>query len=113
MTDETAVFMVVIADVADRAKMADYAKALAASGLYEAHQGYYAAIGKPIDVFEGDWGAGDSVVLAKFPSAAAARAFWDSEAYQTAIKPLRAGAGSFRVGVFPCLPVPDRIEWEG
>jgi uncharacterized protein (DUF1330 family) len=113
MADETPVFMVVVATVTDRSKMASYAKALADSGLYDAHQGYYAAIGKPIDVFEGDWGDGDSLVVAKFPSAQAARAFWDSEAYQSAIKPLRAGAGSFKVGLFPCLPVPDRIAWGG
>jgi uncharacterized protein (DUF1330 family) len=104
--------MLVIAQVSDRAKLAAYAKALGESGLYEANQGYYAAIGKPVGVFEGDWGEGDSVVIAKFPSKAAAEAFWHSDAYANAIKPLREGAGTFRVALFHALPVPERIGWE-
>jgi uncharacterized protein (DUF1330 family) len=106
------VFMMVIGDVLDREKMMSYAKALGASGLYEQHQGWYAAIGKPIAVFEGEWPPERSVVLARFPSLEAAQAFWQSGSYQSGIKPLRSGAGAFTVAVFPANAAPERIEWE-
>lgn len=106
------VFMLVLGDVADRDKLMAYAKALGASGLYEQHQGWYAARGKPVAQFEGDWPANRSLVLARFPSLEAAEAFWQSDIYQTAIKPLRAGAGDFTVAVFPAEAAPARITWE-
>lgn len=110
--DDRPVFMLVIAAVTDREALMAYSRALGQSGLYDAHGGYYASIGRPVSVFEGDWGAGDSVVIAKFPSRAAAEAFWHSDVYTNAIKPLRAGAGTFRVALFDALPVPERIDWE-
>ncbi|MGL4543685.1 MAG: DUF1330 domain-containing protein [Polymorphobacter sp.] len=39
-------------------------------------------------------------MLARFPSRAAAEAFWFSAKYQQDIKPLRRGAGTFQVAIF-------------
>ena len=93
--------MLVIGDVTDRDKMAEYQGALMESGLYPEHQGHYIAAGKPVDMFEGEWPETQGMVIARFPSLKAARDFWYSEAYQKKIKPLREGAGTFVVSVFP------------
>ena len=92
-------FLLVTAQVADREKMGAYARALAASGLYEAYGGAYDFIGQPAVTLE-DWPQGMSAVCARFPSRAAAEAFWASAQYQDEIKPLRAGAGVFHVAIF-------------
>lgn len=92
-------FLLVTARVADRTKMAAYVKALAESGLYEAHGGYYEFVGAPAERLEG-WPDGVTAVLARFPSRAAAEAFWFSAKYQQDIKPLRRGAGTFQVAIF-------------
>lgn len=96
------VYMVVIGTITDPAKMAIYAKALAESGLYQKHGGHYHAVGKTLADFEA-WPAGQSCVIAEFPSQAAAEAFWWSDQYQHEIKPLRDAAGSFQVGLFPAV----------
>ena len=105
------VFMVVIGEITDRQKMEAYTQALAESLLYRRHEGYYAAVGKPVEMFEEDWPSHQGLVLARFPSRDHARRFWNSEQYQTEIKPLRAGAGRFTVALFDELPVPAHIEW--
>lgn len=105
------VYMLVLADLEDRAPMADYARAMQELKLYEKHEGYYTAFGKPLEVFEGEWADHQPVVMARFPSLAHAKAFWYSPEYQHQVKPLRAGAGSFRVAVFEELDVPPRIQW--
>jgi uncharacterized protein (DUF1330 family) len=102
-TEETAVYMVVSGSVTDPARMAVYAAALAASGLYQQHGGHYIAVGKAIADFE-NWPMGKSCVIAEFPSRAAAEAFWWSDTYQNSVKPLRAGAGTFEVGLFAGVP---------
>ena len=114
MTQESPrpVFMVVIGEITDPQKMKAYSAALAESLLYEQHQGYYAAVGKPVEMFEEEWPSHQGLVLARFPSAEHARAFWNSDKYQNEIKPLRAGAGRFTVGLFEELPIPGHIDWE-
>jgi len=107
------VFLVVIGEITDPQKMKAYTEALAESLLYEQHQGYYAAIGKPVVVLSLKWPSHQGLVLARFPSAEHARAFWNSDKYRNEIKPLRAGAGRFTVGLFEELPVPGHIEWAG
>ena len=92
-------FLLVTAHVTDRVKMGAYARALAASGLYEAHGGSYDFIGPAAAGLE-NWPVGMSAVCARFPSRAAAEAFWNSAQYQDEIKPLRAGAGTFHVAIF-------------
>lgn len=103
MTEPTKpAFLLVTARVTDRDKMAAYTKALAESGLYGAHGGQYEFIGQPTNAVEG-WPAGVSAVCARFPSRAAAEAFWFSAKYQSDIKPLRRGAGTFQVAIFDAV----------
>ena len=109
---EGPVYMLVIGQVHDGDKMQVYAKAIRDHLLYEQEQGYYTAIGKPVEMFEGEWPGNQSVVLARFPSRAHAQRFWYSDAYQNQVKPLREGAGDFTVAVFDEMPAPERIEWD-
>lgn len=97
-------FLFVHGDTEDPAKMRAYAQALAGSALYPRHEGRYVAFGKPAALLEGAWPESRNLVLARFPSRAQAERFWHSEAYQAEVKPLRAGAGRFDVGLFPELP---------
>ena len=97
---DKAVYMLVVGQIEDREKMAAYQSALMESGLYPEHDGHYVAFGKPVDTFEGEWPDNQGLVIAKFPSLKHAQAFWHSDSYQSRIKPLRQGAGSFSVSVF-------------
>ncbi len=94
-------YLLVTARVGDRAKMAAYSTALAASGLYDRYGGRYLFLGQAAAPLE-DW-TGESIVCALFPSRAAAEAFWWDAQYQDEIKPLRAGAGEFHVAIFEGL----------
>jgi uncharacterized protein (DUF1330 family) len=107
------VYMVVIGEITDPDRMQAYTEALAESLLYRQHEGYYAALGKPVEMLEEEWPSHQGLVLARFPSREHARRFWDSDKYQKEIKPLRAGAGRFTVGLFEELPVPGHIRWTG
>ena len=100
--DDRPHYLVVTATVTDPERMRAYNERLRASGLYERHGGRYLLIGRPVQTLE-NWD-GRAVVVAAFPSRAAAEAFWNSETYQTEIKPLRAGAGTFHVAIFPAAP---------
>ena len=97
--------MLVFGTIADRARFGAYVGALAQSGLYPEHGGYYEAISPVVDVFEGEPPANRGVVIARFPCLEKAQAFWNSDAYQ-AIVPLRRGASDFEVIVLnsPVLP---------
>lgn len=98
MRDEAKAYLVVTANVTDRAKMAAYNRALVESGLYPRHGGRYVLVGRPVAELE-TWD-GRAVVVAEFPNVAAAQAFWNDPEYQEKVKPLRAGAGSFHVAIF-------------
>lgn len=105
--EETPVYMLVIGQIENRDKMAAYQAALMKSGLYPQHDGHYVAVGRPVDMFEGDWPDNQGIVIARFPSLAHAQAFWNSDTYQNEIKPLREGAGTFNVSVFSELKRDD------
>jgi uncharacterized protein (DUF1330 family) len=64
--------------------------------------GTYAIRGPALEVLEGEWLDARSVVVSKFPSAAEARAFFDSPEYQ-ALKVLRTGTGTYDIALFPGL----------
>lgn len=100
------VLMVVQGRVTDRAKLAAYARRLRDTGIYVINEGYYVAAGRPIDLFEGEYPDDQSIIVARFPCLARARAFWYSELYQKEILPLREGAGRFSVAVYAELPPP-------
>ncbi len=97
-SDDRPHYLVVTATVTDPAKMQAYNAKLAQTGLYAAHGGHYVLIGRPVAELE-NWD-GRAVVVARFPSRAAAEAFWNSETYQREVKPLREGAGDFHVSIF-------------
>ncbi len=110
-SEDRPVYMVVLAELENRKPMAAYAEAMAQHRLYEKNDGYYTAFGRPLEVFEGEWGDHQPMVMARFPSLEHARRFWHSEDYQQRVKPLRADAGRFRVAVFEELAPPERIDW--
>jgi uncharacterized protein (DUF1330 family) len=98
MTDKP-VFLLVIARVHDPVRMGAYARALAESGLYAKHGGHYEFIGRAAADLE-NWDMGQSIVCARFPSRAAAEAFWHDAHYQQQVKPLRLGAADVQVAIF-------------
>lgn len=102
--EDTSVYMLVVGRITDKAKIAEYQAALMESGLYPKNEGHYVAFGRPVEMFEGEWPDDQAIVVAKFPSRAHAQAFWNSDEYQQRIKPLREGAGTFNVSVFPAAP---------
>lgn len=105
--DNKPVLMIVSGSTHDRARMLAYGKAIADSGLYKKLGGYYVAVGRPIETFEGTPPANYSTVIVRFPCLANARAFWNSRDYQEKIKPMRLNpsAGDYLVTVHTEVPV--------
>ena len=86
-------YVVVETDVSDPDRYEQY-KAAAPAAITAAG-GRYLVRGGELDVFEGDWQPSRLVVL-EFEDLAAARRWYESEAYQEARK-LREGAAHLRV----------------
>jgi len=106
------VIMVVSGETLDRARMGQYAKAIADAGIYPLNKGYYLNSPKPIDVFEGEVSGNHATLMVRFPSLEAARTFWDSDTYQNEIKPLRQNpsAGDYTVTVYEEIDLPDYMQ---
>jgi uncharacterized protein (DUF1330 family) len=85
-------YLVVLADITDPAQYAEYAKL--SPGILAAHGGKYLARAGRAEVLEGAPFSG-RVVVAEFPSYAAAQAFYASPEY-TRARALRAGAAEAR-----------------
>ena len=86
-------YILVEASLTQPKHFAAYARAVPA--VVARYGGTYLVLGGDQESLEGDWGE-QRIVIHHWPSMAAARAFWFSEEY-AALKPLRAGTGSFRV----------------
>lgn len=99
---DSPVLMMVLGTIEDRAPLRAYSAELAKLNTYPEQQGYY-IMGRPVEIFEGEWPDNRLFVVAHFPCAAAARGFWFSEDYQ-GIRPLRAGAGSLSVSLHDVRP---------
>lgn len=97
--------MLVYGDIRERKAFGAYARALAASGLYPKHGGWYEAASPALEVFEGQPPPGRGVIIARFPCLEAARAFWNSPEY-TEIRKLRDGIAEFEVLVLPGAQLP-------
>lgn len=96
----TPCFMVVIARIpAMTESLARYSRQTAE--LLARHGGEYLVRGGPLELLEGSWPDERRVVVSRWPSLEALRAFWSSSDYQQMIKPLRAGTGDYDVAVFP------------
>jgi len=102
---ENGVYMVVLGKVFDRpAFMEGYAAKL--PPLYEKYGGEYVALSRDLKILEGTPGF-ESVVIAKWPREAAARAFWTSPEYTELIRARTDNRwGEFTVVIVPALPAP-------
>jgi uncharacterized protein (DUF1330 family) len=89
------VYLLVMADATDTARLGAYRKALSDSGLMYSYGASDVLQGPPADVLEGDWPANFSVKVTHWPCRAAFDAFYASADYATKYKPLRAGAAEF------------------
>ena len=110
--DNRPVIMVVEGTIRDAARLATYAEAIRASGLYPRLGGYYIMNPRPVAVFEGEAPPQRSVLAVRFPCLALARAFWNSKTYREKIIPLRSNpsAGDFTVTVHLELPLPPYMQ---
>ena len=98
-------YLLVLGDVHDRAAFRERYAALLPP-LYEKYGGEYVAIGRGVEVLEGDY-APESFVVARWPSMAAARAFWNSPEYAPLKKArIEGNWGTFTVLLVPGLPAP-------
>lgn len=104
---EAGVYMVVLGKVFDRpAFMEGYAAKL--PPLYEKYGGEYVALTRRMEILEGAPGF-ESVVIARWPSAEAARAFWTSPEYVELINARTENRwGEFTVVLVPALAVPTQ-----
>jgi uncharacterized protein (DUF1330 family) len=85
-----AAYIVATVTITDPVKFGDYVKAIA--GLSEKHGGEYLLRGKIAEVLEGDIDPDERVVVSRFPTAEAARAYAKSSEYLAGAA-LRQGAG--------------------
>ena len=87
----------VVVDVAstDETRAARYRELSGPS--IERHGGRFLVRGGPFDVLEGDW-VPTRLVIAEFPSVAAAHEWYESEDYREA-RAVREGAGAWRMVV--------------
>ena len=98
-------YLLVQGQVTDREGLKAYSAAL--PPIYRRYGGEYLALvpASLVEVVEGS-PENRSIVIARFPSRAAARAFWDSPEY-AAVKGLREGKGTFFVTILDGLPAAD------
>ncbi len=102
-------YLVVVGEVYDRdAFISGYAAKL--PPIYARYGGEYLAVGRDYEVLEGE-GTFQSYVISKWPSAEAARAFWDSREY-TPIREERIAKnwGRFDVYLFDGLAAPTTVS---
>jgi uncharacterized protein (DUF1330 family) len=101
-TGERPAYLLVQGQVTDREGFQAYSAAL--PPIYRKYGGEYLALvpAPLVEVAEGP-AENRSIVLARFPSRAAARAFWDSPEYAAARR-LREGKGTFFVTILDGLP---------
>ncbi len=95
-------YLIVMGTVTDRAKFAEYVQAL--PPLYARFGGEYVVLSREPKLVEGRYDH-TSLVISKWPSVAAAQAFWDSPEYRELVK-LREGAGTFDVLIAPGFAPP-------
>lgn len=109
-TCDTPVLMVIEGRTLDRARMGQYAAAIAKSEIYQKLGGYYVNVPRPIEVFEGDVPPDYVNLTVRFPCVENARAFWNSRVYQDEIVDIRrkpTSAGDYTVTIYAEAPLRD------
>ena len=107
-TCDTPVLMVIEGRTLDRARMGQYAAAIAKSEIYQKLGGYYVNVPRPIEVFEGDVEPDYVNLTVRFPCIENARAFWNSRVYQEEIIDIRrepTSAGDYTVTIYAEAPL--------
>lgn len=96
------VIMVVAGETLDSTRMAEYARKIWQSKIYEQLGGYYLNAPRPVATFEGDHPQDYVTLMVRFPCLENAKAFWNSKVYQETIKPIRLNpsAGDYLVTVY-------------
>jgi uncharacterized protein (DUF1330 family) len=92
--------MLIEADIRDMEGFRAYTQAIIP--IVQRFGGSYVVMRGARQDLEGDWGT-TRVVISRWPSMDAARAFWFSPEYQQAIK-LREGTGTFRITLLETAP---------
>lgn len=97
-------YMLVIGGIEDDSTVPDMERAMsygpAVWGLVESYGAFYVIRKVPDDVYEGEWPSWKAGVISKWPCRETGIAFWNSDAYQNDVKPLRKNAGYYDVGMF-------------
>ncbi len=100
--------MIILSIVHDVERYKAYRSSLVELGTLDQFGGKVIAVGTRLEsdpvMLEGDWPDNRHSFVIRWPCAAAAHAFWQSETYQTKNLPLRVGAGEFNVALFPAIP---------
>ena len=107
-TCDTPVLMVIEGRTLDRARMGQYAAAIAKSEIYQKLGGYYVNVPRPLEVFEGDLPPDYVNLTVRFPCVENARAFWNSRVYQNEIIDIRrkpTSAGDYTVTLYAEAPL--------
>jgi uncharacterized protein (DUF1330 family) len=102
---DEAAYMFVMGGVEDLSALPDPERVArygpAVWSLVESLGGRYIVRETPDTVYEGDWPEWKAVIISEWPCVETGRSFWNSDAYQNEVKPLRKDAGSYTVGMFP------------
>ncbi|MEL7197742.1 MAG: DUF1330 domain-containing protein [Pseudomonadota bacterium] len=111
-TCDKPVYMVIEGQTLDRARMGQYAAAIAESEIYQKLGGYYVNVPRPLEVFEGDVPANYVNLTVRFPCIENARAFWNSKVYQETIIDIRrkpTSAGDYTVTIYAEIPLREDL----
>jgi uncharacterized protein (DUF1330 family) len=95
-----------IVSVCHITNMSENMKKYAAESARLIHQngGKYIVRGKAAGVVEGDAMKDAVTIIAEFPTLDQLKAFVYGDEYQQQVKPLRAGTGSYEIGIFESPP---------
>ena len=107
-TCDQPVYMVIEGRTLDRARMGEYARAIAESEIYQELGGYYVNVPRPLEVFEGEVEPDYVNLTVRFPCIENARKFWNSRVYQDEIIGIRQqpeSAGDYTVTIYAEAPL--------
>ncbi|MEQ8514055.1 MAG: DUF1330 domain-containing protein [Chromatocurvus sp.] len=106
------VYLVISGVTFDRQRMMAYGEALAETGIYAELGAYYLNAPRPIEVLEGDPPDSYVSLIVRFPTLDAVKTFWNSDAYQNRVLPLRLAppAADYTVAVYRAVDLPDYMQ---